>query len=405
MSEKKNGTESTQLGLPEVGTNSTQVIDSPVPSEPTPTAPALDQITAPSLPPVRTPPSAPPRTKTAGAMRGAVPKDEPTQRRPSRVAQAQVLPPQEGISGLKKPVLQKEPFEWTMPKVAGLSGAVGLAFILVWVFWPSGEKRARPVVTKPEPVVAAPVVAAPKPKPVQPTAPVVIAPSKPVFKLDVRANVIDPFGVHLPDVELDPAHKYRLRIERDDSKLGTALARLDEKEGWGMMRKMASHAVLQFGGAKALRMHCEPGSTFQEGQTFPLELVDLATKKKRTLSLNPAAHCWDFEVARVMELGEGVKTRVRVPTDAKLELGEKVPLRVAYLLEALGEKKSWRTGVLSPGQSVLAEGRLARFAILDPYAGDNEGALSLELLAGDTENSGLVTPTAAPGAEFVPAAK
>ncbi|MDP3152517.1 MAG: hypothetical protein Q8N23_07585 [Archangium sp.] len=408
MSEKKNGTESTLLGLPEVGNSSTQVIDSPVPSEPTlelapigpTTAPVLDQITAPSLPPVLTPP----RTKTAGAMRGAVPKEESAPRRPSRVAQAL---PVDGATDprITKPVPEKEAFEWTMPKVAGLSGAVGLLFILVWVFWPSGEKRVRPVVASPEPVAEAPVVATPKPKPVQPVTPVVVAPRKPVFKLDVRANVIDPFGVHLPDLELDPAHKYRLRIERDDSKLGTALARLDEKEGWGMMRKMASHAVLQFGGAKALRMHCDPGSTFQEGQTFPLELVDLATKKKSTLALNPATHCWDFEVARVMELGEGVKKRVRVPTDTKLELGEKVQLRVAYVLEALGEKRAWRTGVLSPGESVLAEGRLARFAILDPYAGDNEGELALELLAGDTESSGLVTPTAAPGAEFVPAAK
>ncbi len=404
MSDKKTGTESTLLGLPEVGNSSTQVIDSPVPSEPTTpgsnTAPVTDQTTAPSLPPVL----APPRTKTAGAMRGAVPREEVTQRRPSRVAQAVS---QEGatVPGFTKLSPEKEPFEWTMPKVAGLSGTVGLLVILIWVFWPSGEKRVRPVVAHSEPVVAAQVMATPKAKPARPVAPVVMAPSKPVFKLDVRANVIDPFGVHLPDLELDPAHKYRLRIERDDSKLGTALARLDEKEGWGMMRKMASHAVLQFGGAEALRMHCEPGSTFQEGQTFPLELVDLATRKKSTLALNPAAHCWDFEVARVMELGEGVKRRVRVPTDAKLELGEKVQLRVAYVLEALGEKKAWRTGVLSPGQSVLAEGRLARFAILDPYAGDNEGELSLELLAGDTESSGLVTPTAAPGAEFVPAAK
>ncbi len=409
MSEKKNGTESTLSGLPEVGNGSTQVIDSPVASEPRDeisangptTAPVLDQITAPSLPPV------PPRTKTAGAMRGAVPKQENTPRRASRVAHAQAAP-LDGVTvpGVKKPEPDKEGFEWTMPKVAGLSGAVGLLFILVWVFWPSGAKPVRPVVANPTPEVASPALAlAVKPRPVVAVAPVVVAPSKPVFKLDVRANVIDPFGVHLPDLELDPAHKYRLRLERDDSKLGTALARLDEKEGWGMMRKMASHAVLQFGGAKALRLHCEPGSTFQEGQAFPLELTDLATRKKVTLPLNPAAHCWDFEVARVMELGEGVKKRVRVPTNAKLELGEKVQLRVAWVIEALGEKKSWRTGILNPGESVLAEGRLARFAILDPYAGDNEGELALELLAGDTESSGLVTPTAAPGAEFVPALK
>ena len=186
--------------------------------------------------------------------------------------------------------------------------------------------------------------------------------------------------------------------------MGTALARLDEKAGWGVMRKMASHAVLQFGGAKALRVHCEPGTHFHDGQTLPLELIDLANKKKTPVLVNPKLHCWDFEVARMMELGEGVKKRVRVPTDSKVVLGEKVPLRVAFILESLGEKKEWRTGVLNPGESVLAEGRIARFAILDPYAGDNEGTLDLELLSGDTESSGLVTPSAS-GAEFVPAPK
>ena len=124
------------------------------------------------------------------------------------------------------------------------------------------------------------------------------------------------------------------------------------------------------------------------------------TKKKTVLPVNPALHCWDFEVARVLDLGEGVKKRVRVPTDSKVVLGEKQSLRVAYVLESLGDKKEWRTGVLAPGQSVLAEGRLARFAILDSYAGDNEGTLELELLPGDTENSGLVTPSAT-GAQFV----
>ena len=118
------------------------------------------------------------------------------------------------------------------------------------------------------------------------------------------------------------------------------------------------------------------------------------------LDFGPALHCWDFEVARVLDLGEGVRKRVRVPTDSKVVLGEKQSLRVAYVLESLGDKKEWRTGVLAPGESVLAEGRMARFAILDSYAGDNEGTLELELLPGDTENSGLVTPSAT-GAQFV----
>lgn len=407
MSDPKKGTESTQLGLPEVGNNATQVIDSPVQSQPTlevATSPRLEQVTAPSLPPVVVDTViTPPRTKTAGgalrAAHGVVPKGD-SNRRQSRIAQ---VTPQESITTGENPVLQTTPsFEWTMPRVAGIAGAVGLLFILTWVFWPSGAPK-RPVAPTPvavEPEVAVAVAPTPKPVAPVPTPALVAAPTKPTLKLDAKTHVIDPYAAHLEDFELDPAHKYRLRIERDDSHLGTALARLDEKEGWGVMRKMASHAMLQFGGAKHLRLHCEPGSRFQDGQTLPLELVDLATKKKTVLPVNPALHCWDFEVARVLDLGEGVKKRVRVPTDSKVVLGEKQSLRVAYVLESLGEKKEWRTGVLAAGESVLAEGRMARFAILDSYAGDNEGTLELELLPGDTENSGLVTPSAT-GAQFV----
>ncbi len=407
MSDQKKGTESTVLGLPEVGNSSTQVIDTAVP-----TAPGLDQVTSPSLPPVVVETVvSPPRTRTAGgAMRaasdppartktgGAIPRADAGPRRQSRVAQATA---QEQIATGENPAHTPPPrFEWTMPRVAGLAGGVGLLFILAWVFWPSGAARHRvaPTVAPVEEPVA---VAQPRPTPIAPiTAPVAAAPTKPTLKLDAKTHVVDPYAAHLGDLTLDPGHKYRLRIERDDARLGTALARLDEKQGWGVMRKMASHAVLQFGGAKHLRLHCEPGTHFQDGQTLPLELLDLATKKKTPVQVNPALHCWDFEVARVLELGEGVTKRVRVPTDSQVVLGEKVSLRVAWILESLGEKKEWRTGVLGPGESVLAEGRLARFAILDPYAGDNEGTLELELLSGDTENSGLVTPSAT-GAQFV----
>lgn len=436
MSDGKNkDTESTVLGLPQVADTNPRIEAS---SQVDTTAPSLQQvaaeITAPSLPPVTTPPAAPPRSKTAGAIpkadapaprktgavpvssadtvvprknTGAVPTLDSAAPRKSRVAQASNAA--DATAEMPKPApSEPEKFEWTMGRVAGLTGGVCLLFILTWVFWPSGKKDPKPEVREPEPVKVAEPVAAPQPnqqpKKVEPVA-APVAPKKPTFDLDAKSNVIDPYAAHLPDIELDPAHKYRLSIARDDSRLGTALARLDEKNGWGVMRKMASHAVLQFGGAKALRLHCEPGSHFEEGQTMPLELVDLANKKKVPVPVTPALHCWDFEVARVMELGEGVKRRVRVPTDAKLVLGENVPLRVAWVLEALGDKKQWRTGVLNPGESVLAEGRLARFAILDSYAGDNEGTLGLELLSGDTESSGLVTPSAASGAEFVPAPK
>jgi hypothetical protein len=293
-----------------------------------------------------------------------------------------------------------------MPRVAGVAGAASVFFIVLWVAWPSGSKpRPKPVVEAAEDLSAPrPLAPKPTPKPLVKPAPEV-RPDRPVFSLDSKKYVVDPYGVHLEDQPLDPAHKYRLRIERDDPRLGTALARLDEKGGWGVVRKMAAHAALQFGGVKTLRMHCEPGSRFSDGQLFPLELTDLATKRSVPVKLNPRLHCWDFETMRVMELGEGVKKRIRVPTDSTAKLGEQVPLKVAWVLEALGEKLEWKTGVLGPGESLLAEGRMVRFALLDPYAADNEGSVELELLSGDTESSGLVTPSTASGAQFVPANK
>lgn len=298
----------------------------------------------------------------------------------------------------------KAPVEtkWTLQRVIAIALGVSLVCILTWVFWPhaSRPQRALPVVTRETPELEdlAPIA---KPKTAQTPVPVV-AKKPPGLPIDVKQNVIDPFAVHLEDIPLDPAHRYRLKLERDDSRIGVAMARLDEKDGWGTLRRMASHAALQFGGAKALRMHCDPGSAFADGATFPLELVDLATKKTVSLALQPARHCWDFEVGKILELGEGVKKRVRVPTDAKLKLGESVPLKIAYVLESLGETKTWKTGVLGPGESLLAEGRLVRFALLDPYANDNEGTLELELLAGDTQSSGIVTPSTGSGAQFVP---
>jgi hypothetical protein len=404
---KPGNTEQTVMGLPEVRNDSTQVLDQPVDTAPSlqsvSTAPQLapvePPVTAPSLPPVVTPPQPPKRTKTAGA----IPQAE-APRRASRVA-TRIPVGEETVKTTEplKPVAAKEPFEWTMPRVAGLAGAVGLLVILTWVFWPS-SKPARPKTAAPAPVAVAPapVPARPKPAPVaeKPIAP----PEKPSLKLDAKQHVIDPYAAHATDLPLVPSHKYRLRLGKEDPKLGVVLARLEEKEGWGVMRKMATHALLQFGGARTLRLHCEPGTHFTDGQTVPLELVDLANKQSVDLQVNPAKDCWDFEVARRLDLGEGVKKRVRVPTDAKLDLGPAVPLRVAYVLESLGETTEWRTGVLEPGESVLAEGRSARFAILDPYAADNEGTLPLELLEGDTENAGLVTPSVS-GAQFVPAPK
>lgn len=305
----------------------------------------------------------------------------------------------------RQPRLEEPRFEASPALVAAIAGSIALVGVAAWLFWPRDPPRARAAppplplaLPTPEPVRPK----KPEPTPAEAPPPVAAEPDRPVLALDARTHVIDPFGMHAPDLPLDPAHKYRLRLERDDGRLGTVLARLDEAEGWGVLRKMASHAALQFGGAKALRLHCEPGRAFTDTDTFPLELVDLATKKKVEFQVFPAKHCWDLEVMRPLELGDGVRHRVRVPTDAKLKLGENAHLRVAWLLETGDEPHAWKAGVLAPGESLLAEGRRARFALLDSYAGDNDGRLELELLPSDTESTGLVSPSSASGAKFVP---
>jgi hypothetical protein len=334
-------------------------------------------------------------------------------RRASRVAVPAQATPTDGDldaapTNPRQPRVDAPPprFEPTPGLVAGVAGAIAALGMAAWLFWPA-EPPPRP--PPPPTPLALPEAAPPRPKPVEPEPAVAAAPppapavpDRPVLSLDARTHVIDPFGLHAPDLPLDTGHKYRLRLERDDAKLGTVLARLDEAQGWGVVRKMASHAALQFGGAKALRLHCEPGRAFTDADTFPLELVDLATKKPIEFQVFPAKHCWDVEVMRTLDLGEGVRHRVRVPTDARLALGEKAPLRVAWVLESADEPRRWRTGILQPGESVIAEGRRARFALLDAYAGDNDGRLDLELLSPDTESTGLVTPASASGAKFVP---
>lgn len=420
-----------------------------------PQVPGVDQTTQglpsvstdPSLLPVDTSPSLPPvpvtipipRTRT-GSMRtnetspdaprakdaGAVPRvAEDGKRRPSRVSRVHAeaisnsttqeplrrasrvhtVPPPTAPSdpAVAEPTANLPPVPektWTPTRIALAVGALAVVAgvgYLSWFSFVEVPQRARRTLT---PIKVDEPVAVARPEKTEALAP--IANAKPGLTLDSRSAVIDPFAMHLEDIALDPAHKYRMLLRFDDSRTGIALARLDEKNGWGVMRRMASHAALQFGGAKALRLHCEPGTSFAEGQTFPLELQDLANKQTTKLALDPAKHCWDFEVMRTLDLGEGVRKRVRVPTDSKVKLGEQTPLKIAYVIEALGEKKQWKAGVLNPGESVLAEGRVARFALIDPYASDNEGTVTLQLLDGDTQSSGLVTPSVDTGAQFVP---
>jgi hypothetical protein len=106
-------------------------------------------------------------------------------------------------------------------------------------------------------------------------------------------------------------------------------------------------------------------------------------------------------VARLVDLEPGQSRRVLLTSEQTARLGDQVPLKVAYRLPVPGEGPRWRFGVLNPGDDVLVEGPGSRFAILDPYLGDNEGEVFLQLLPGDTDSRGLVKQEAA-GTKFVP---
>jgi hypothetical protein len=447
----------TLVGLPEVPADpaATQIGLDQVPASPSlvaPTAPQLPPVaeregtTAPGVPM----PAPPPRRQSRLAVPAALPATdetaalgpvteaptnprvtEPPPRRPSRIAVAaaeqptnpRIALPERRPSRIATPAAKAEeappsgpesaadePFEWTLPRVAAIASGVAVLLVAGWLALPvlfSVEKPS-PAVAAPRPRLPEPSPAPrPAPSPPQPAQPVVAAPvvtasDRPSLALDSRTHVVDPFGLHAPDLTLDASHKYRLRLERDDARLGRVLVRLDEGQGWGVVHKLASHAALQFGGAQQLRIHCEPGRDFPETATFPLELVDLATKKRVEFQVFPARHCWDLEVMRTLELGDGIRHRVRVPLEAKLQLGENVPLKVAWITESHDGSRAYRSGVLGPGESVLVEGRRARFALLDPYAGDNEGKLELELHEPDTAADGLADPSKKSGARFVP---
>lgn len=296
-------------------------------------------------------------------------------------------------------------FEVTPARVALAGLGISVLGVLLWLVWPMLTRPAQP--TPVEWVDATPVqpvpAPAPKPEPVHAAQPV--APPKPAadeLHLDAKVHVIDPRALHAPDVSLEPTHKYRLTLKTGDPKAGLVLARLEEAEGWGVLHEMATHHALQFGGARTLRLHCEPGSLVKADTTITLELEDLARKKQRqTLDIAPATQCYDFEVGRLLDVDPGASRRVQLRSEQTAVLGEQVPLRVAYRLPVPGEPQTWRFGVLEPGDDVLVEGPGARFAILDPWIGDNEGDVVLQVLPGDTDRRGLVRPDGT-DAKFVP---
>jgi len=297
------------------------------------------------------------------------------------------------------------PFELTPLRVALAGGGLALLGLLVWLVWPLLTRPAKPQPVEwqdaPLPVATSPSKSA-KPAPVKPPPAAPPPPANDQLSLDAKTHVIDPRALHAPDVALEPTHKYRLSLKVDDPKAGLVLARLEEKSGWGVLHAMATHHALQFGGVKTLRLHCEPGSEVKTDTSIALELEDLARKgKKQTLSVSPATQCYDFETARALELMPGESRRVQLGSDQAVKLGEQIPLRVAYRLQVPGDPTAWRFGVLEPGDDVLVTGPGARFAILDPWLGDNEGAVVLQVLPGDTDRRGLVKPDG-DGTKFVP---
>lgn len=295
-----------------------------------------------------------------------------------------------------EPAASEPRFEVTPARVAIGAGVFAVLAVVGWLVVPAltqsktsepepaGPTPAEPIVLKEPPRKAAPPPVAPKDAPTEPQ-----KPATPTLTLDTHVNVIDPYGTWAPDIALDASHKYALTLHKYDPRFGTVLARLNEKAGWGVMNLMAEHHSLRFGGASALRLHCEPGSRYADNAAIPLDLEDLARRKKTTVSVTVSKDCFDFSNARKLELGEQ-KYRVRLPADQTAKLGEKIALRVAWRVQTAADPVAWRGGILEAGHDVLVEGVFAQFAILDPYAADNEGEVKLELLPPDTRSSGLV---------------
>lgn len=405
----------------EARTDATQVMDpvsAPEPIEaPTDSTPVAATTTGlPPVPPtstdlpwVSTSTDLPPVAGTETSLPDVPPAQSTVASLPP-VPSSDALPPATEVTAprlARAPAAKSEPaprFEVTPGRVALAGLGVSVLGLLLWLIWPLLTRPAKPQPIEWIDAAPAPVaVAAPKPAP-PPVAPPV-APPKPAadeLRLDAKVHVIDPRALHAPDVSLEPTHKYRLTLKTDEPKAGIVLARLEEAEGWGVLHAMATHHALQFGGARTLRLHCEPGSLVKADTTMTLELEDLARKKQRqTLGISPATQCYDFEVGRRLEVDPGASKRVQLRSEQKAVLGEQVPLRVAYRIPVPGDPQAWRFGVLEPGDDVLVEGPGARFAILDPWLGDNEGEVVLQVLPGDTDSRGLVRPDGA-DTKFVP---
>jgi hypothetical protein len=358
--------------------------------------------TSTDLPPVEGPTGSLPQVPSASAL-------------PAADATASSLPPVEVETATTAPRLGRAPaatreptprFELTPTRVALAGLGVSLLGVMIWLLWPALTRPPKPqpvewVDGPPVPAVAAPVKPSVAPPSKVPTA-ATPAPSANELRLDTKTDIIDPRALHAPDLSLEPTHKYRLSLKVDDPKAGVVLARLEEKAGWGVLHVMATHHALQFGGVRTLRLHCEPGTDVKADTTMVLELEDLARKSQRkTLSLSPAKDCYDFETARLLDLEPGQSRRVQLRSEQTAVLGEQTKLRVAYRIPISTEPPAWRFGVLEPGDDVLVQGPGARFAVIDPWVGDNQGSVVLQLLPGDTDRRGLVKPES-DATKFVP---
>ncbi len=222
-------------------------------------------------------------------------------------------------------------------------------------------------------------------------------PGPPLLVLDAVTEVVEPLAAHLPDVALDPAHKYRLTLRPSEARLGVVTARLEQNGEWGQLNEMASHYALQFAGVTALRLHCTTGLSFRDDSVLQLDLEDLARHVKTPLAVEVAKHCLDASKFHRLPLGAKAY-RVRLPNAQSATLGDKVPLKVAWRVKK--PDQSWRSGTLAAGGDVLVEGQYALFAVLDSYAADNAGQVKLELLAPETVSGGLAKDRGA--VEFVP---
>jgi hypothetical protein len=274
--------------------------------------------------------------------------------------------------------LETAPFESATGRrrrVLGATGVLAVVGTLAALWWPSEPPSPPPPRMR---VVRAP----PPPAPPLHTA----APAAPLEEavIDPSLHFVDTLALHVPDVELDPGHRYRVSVDRLPAGAVVAVRVDDEQKGLGVLQGVVPGRALSMFGARALRLHCEPPQAFTEATRLDVQLLDSTAQTVQTVSLSPATDCLDLDAGRVVRLS--ARRRLGLPAEAGSQA------RVAWRWrDATG---AYQSGFLTAGASVPLSPGLVQVAVVSHSVRDR-AVLRYELLPESAGREGRRTQAAA----------